>query len=475
MPADSIAESTSHNLKRRGFLRGLLAALGGALALGGGGYFWLKRRSRRRPNIVFIMADDLGYGDLGAYGQEVIQTPNLDALAAQGMRFTQAYAASPTCSPSRACLMTGLHTGHVRIRNTKTNKGERLPLKPEDFTVAELLKSAGYTTAIFGKWGIGKDGTVDGPTGQGFDTFFGRVNDYTDIYYPEMLWNNTEKVKFEENQDGQKGTYSQDLLTERALDFIQDHRHEPFFLYLAYNIPHAGKTLETATDNTMHVPSDEPYSDQPWPQAEKNYAAMITRLDGEAGKIVSRLEELGLDRNTIVFFSSDNGPTTEGGHDSGFFDSSGPLRGGKRELYEGGVRVPMIAWWPGTIEAGVVSDQALAFWDFLPTAAELAGAELPPDRAFDGLSMLPTLLGEPQQGHEFLYWEYPDKDRLTQAVRMGDWKGHRRDTHKDIHLFDLEGDIEEAVDVAADHPEIVAEIARIMETEHIHSEDFPAT
>jgi len=476
MPADSTAESTNDNLKRRGFLRGLLAALGGALALGGGGFFWLKRRSRRRPNIVFIMADDLGYGDLGAYGQEVIQTPSLDALAAEGMRFTQYYAGSAVCAPSRCCLMTGLHTGHARIRHNKTPDDQYVALLPEDFTVAELLKSIGYTTAIFGKWGMGKDGTVDGPTRQGFDEFLGRIDDPTSQYYPEFLWRNEEKEVFEENLDGGRGTYSQDLFTQEALNFIEAHQDDPFFLYLSYSYPHAKKDIgENGKEVNRAVPSDEPYTSEPWPQVERNFAAMITRMDRDVGKVISRLRELNMDQNTCVFFTSDNGPHQEGGHSPGFFKSKGPLRGIKRELFEGGIRVPMIAWWPGTIEAGVVSDQVWASWDFLPTAADMAEAELPPDRAFDGRSMLPALLGRPQQGHEFLYWEIPGAKVFFQAVRMDDWKGYRRGYNERIKLYDLAEDLKEKNDIADRHPEIVAEIARIMENEHTASEDFPIT
>jgi arylsulfatase A-like enzyme len=459
-------------LNRRGFLRGLLAALGGLLAVGGAGFWWQKRRDRRRPNVILILADDLGYGDLGPYGQARIMTPNLDRLAAEGMIFSQAYAGSSICAPSRCCLMTGLHTGHARIRHNKTCDGEgRVGLRPDDLTVAELLKSGGYATAIFGKWGMGYGNTPGTPNNQGFDEFLGRINERTSQYYPEFLWRNEEKEVLEDNLDGETGTFSEDLFTQEALSFVEVHQDERFFLFLSYNYPHANEAPDD-TGKTMPMPvSDEPYSGESWPQEEKNFAAMITRMDRDIGTIISRLRELGLDRNTCVFFTSDNGPHGTGGHKKGFFESRGVLSGSKGDLLEGGIRVPMVAWWPGTIEPGVVSDQVLAFWDFLPTAADLAGAQLPAERQFDGISMLPALLGKPQQDHDFLYWEIPCKG-FHQAVRMGDWKAMRERRDSDIMLFNLVEDVGEKVNVAADHPEIVAEIARIMETAHTPSEDF---
>ena len=463
-------------LNRRGFLQGL-AALAGLLALGRGGFLWLKRQSRprREPNIVLIVADDLGYGDLGSYGQGRILTPHLDALAAEGMHFTQFYAGSSICAPSRCCLMTGLHTGHARIRHNFAPTGDRLGLRPNDLTVAELLKGAGYATAIFGKWGMGLHRTPGTPNSQGFDEFLGRINDRTSQYYPEFLWRNEEKEVLEDNLVGEPGIYSQDLYTQEALTFIEVHRDGPFFLYLPYNYPHMNEVRVEGKiiDENMAVPSDEPYTSEPWPQVEKNFAAMITRMDRDIGRIISHLRDLGIDRNTCVFFTSDNGPHNEGGHKSTFFKSQGGLRGSKRSLFEGGIRVPMIAWWPGTVEAGVISDQVWASWDFLPTAADLAGVKLPADRHFDGISMLPALLGEPQQDHDFLYWEYPTRSNFKQAVRMGDWKGVRRGHNSNIELCDLTQDIKEENDIADRHPEIVAEIARIMETEHTESEDFP--
>ncbi len=422
----------------------------------------------KRPNIIFILADDLGYGDLGCYGQKTIRTPNIDRMANEGMRFTQCYAGSTVCAPSRCCLMTGLHTGHAHVRGNA-----RVPLPPEDVTVAEVLKDAGYTTGIIGKWGLGEPDTTGIPNRQGFDYWFGYLNQqHAHNYWPDYLWKNEEKyplpnVLVRENIASKKEVYSHDLFTTEALDFIKRHKSAPFFLYLAYTIPHANNE---AGREGMEVPSDAPYTGEDWPQQQKNHAAMITRMDTDIGKIMALLSESGIDRNTIVFFSSDNGPHREGGADPEFFNSSGPLRGIKRDLYEGGIRVPMIVRWPGTIAPGTVSDQVWAFWDFPPTAAELAGVSAPPN--IDGISMLPALLGREQKDHEHLYWEFHERG-FTQAVRLGNWKGVRFGTDGPIELYNLESDVGEKNNVAEKHPDIVARIARILETVRTDSEFFP--
>ncbi|HKS37383.1 MAG TPA: arylsulfatase, partial [Verrucomicrobiae bacterium] len=346
-----------------GFLAGLEAAPAQSADPDG-----LRRKGQDKPNIIFILADDLGYGDLGCYGQKKIKTPNLDRLAAEGMRFTQCYAGSTVCAPSRASLMTGRHTGHARIRGN-----ERVPLKPEDVTVAETLKPLGYATGIIGKWGLGNEGTTGIPNKQGFDEWFGYLDQvHAHNYYPDHLWRNEGQWSLAANAGGKKGEYTHDFFTRAALNFLKMNQKQPFFLYLAYTIPHANNELGRKTGNGMETPGDAPYSGEQWPQPEKNKAAMIARLDGDIGKILNRLKELKLDQDTVIFFSSDNGPHREGGVDPKFFESSGPLRGIKRDLYEGGIRVPMIARWPGRIKAGALSDQVWAFWDFLPTAAELA-------------------------------------------------------------------------------------------------------
>jgi arylsulfatase A-like enzyme len=429
----------------------------------------------RRPNIIFILADDLGYGDLGCYGQKQIQTPNLDRLAAEGIRFSQCYAGSTVCAPSRCALMTGLHTGHCQVRGNAL-----VPLRPEDVTVAEVLKTAGYRTGIVGKWGLGEPDSTGIPNRQGFDYWFGYLNQrHAHNYYPDYLWRNHEKVAFpgnvvEKGVATKRAVYSHDLFTEEALKFIEQERDKPFFLYLAYTIPHANNE---AGKQGMEVPSDAPYSDKPWPQQQKNHAAMITRMDADIGKLVKRLGELKLDDQTIVFFSSDNGPHREGGGDPQFFGGSGPLRGIKRDLYEGGIRVPMIVRAPGRIKAGQVSDQVWAFWDFLPTAAELAGAKGP--EAIDGISMAPALVGEKEAGrvqkqHDFLYWEFHEGG-FSQAVRMGDWKLVRRPYAKDPapELYNLKNDLGETKNVAAENKDVVVRIEASLKNARTDSTNWP--
>jgi arylsulfatase A-like enzyme len=426
----------------------------------------------RRPNILFILADDLGYGDLGCYGQKKIRTPNLDRLAAQGMRFTQCYAGSTVCAPSRCALMTGRHTGHCTVRGNAL-----VPLRPEDVTVAEVLKAAGYSTGLIGKWGLGEPGTSGIPNRKGFDHFFGYLNQvHAHNYYPDYLWRNQQKVPLEGNvvKDGvasRRARYSHDLFTREALSFLQQHQDKPFFLYLAYTIPHANNERGEAEGNGMEVPSDAPYSDKDWPQAQKNHAAMITRLDADVGGLRERLQELKLEDNTIVLFSSDNGPHKEGGADPQFFHSAGPLRGYKRDLYEGGMRVPMLVCWPGKIKAGTVSDQVWAFWDFLPTAAELARTK--PPQGLDGVSVVPTLLGVGEQKqHAHLYWEFHERGS-QQAVRMGDWKAVRLKLGDPLELYDLKQDVSEKNNVAAAHPEVVAKMEAFLKEARTESRDWP--
>ena len=428
----------------------------------------------RKPNVIFILADDLGYGDLGCYGQKLIRTPSLDRMAAEGIRFTNCYAGSTVCAPSRCVLMTGLHTGHARVRGNAL-----VPLEPQDVAVAEVLKQAGYATALVGKWGLGEAGSTGIPNRQGFDHFFGYLSQvHAHNYYPEFLWRNTQQVSLPNvversprNPLGGVATkrvqYSNDLMADEAAAFVRQHKDRPFFLYLAYTLPHANNE---AGKKGMEVPDYGPYASQDWPEPEKGRAAMITRLDGYVGRLLAQLTELGLDRQTIVFFSSDNGPHAEGGSNPQFFRSSGPLQGIKRSLHDGGIRVPMIVRWPGAIEAGRVSDLASAFWDFLPTAAELTGGKTPV--GLDGLSVVPTLLGKgKQREHEFLYWEFHEGGS-QQAVRTGSWKAVRA-WQGPIRLYDLRTDLGEDRDVAAQHPEIVAKIEAYLKTARTESEHWP--
>ncbi|MET0649778.1 MAG: arylsulfatase, partial [Pyrinomonadaceae bacterium] len=361
-----------------------------ALALARGAGAQARRgESRRGPNVILVVADDLGYGDLGAYGQRRIRTPNLDRMAREGVRFTDAYAPSPVCAPSRASFMTGLHQGHARIRGNMNRNNERVPLRTEDVTIAEVLKGAGYRTGVVGKWGLGEPGTTGVPGRQGFDYFYGYLNqNHAHSYYPEYLWQNDERVTL------RGGTYAHDLFTREALAFIrrgEDGR--PFFLYLAYTLPHANNELTRKTGNGMEVPSDAPYSREPWTPQQRNYAAMVTRLDADVGELIRLLKEMDIDRETVVIFTSDNGPQgrDEGGYDQTLFDSNGPFRGLKRELYEGGIRVPLLVRGPGRVRAGVTSAYPVTLCDLLPTAAALAGARTP--FASDGVSLQSLLLG----------------------------------------------------------------------------------
>jgi arylsulfatase A-like enzyme len=420
-----------------------------------------------RPNIIFILADDLGYGDLGSFGQKSIRTPNLDQMAREGTRFTQFYAGAPVCAPSRASFITGLHQGHAYIRGNNDANNQRVSLRPRDVTIAEVLKRAGYRTGIIGKWGLGEPGTTGVPNRQGFDYWFGYLNqNHAHNYYPDYLWRNEERVAIS------PGLYSHDLFTQEALAFIRRERAQPFFLYLAYTIPHANNELGRKTGNGMEVPNDAPYSNEQWPAQQKNYAAMVSRLDADVGRILALLKELKLDDNTIVFFSSDNGPQgkDEGGFDPAFFNSSGSLRGIKRELYEGGIREPMIVRWPGKIKAGRTSDQVWASWDFLPTAAAIAGVQ--PPRGLDGISMLSVFKRQMRFAERVLYWEFHEGG-YAQAVRLGRWKAVRH-LGGAIELYDLKADFKESHDVAATQPKLVKRVEQIMKREHVESELWPA-
>ncbi len=414
------------------------------------------------------MADDLGYGDLSCYGQKTIQTSHIDRLAAEGIRFTQVYAGSTVCAPSRCTLMTGKHQGHALVRG---NRNPEVALRPEDVTVAEVLKSAGYTTALYGKWGVGGPVTSGRPNLKGFDDFFGYLSQWhAHSFYPEHLWENEIERFIRGNLGRRQDEYSHDLFTDRALKFLDRKHDKPFFLYLPYTIPHTNNELGRATGDGMEVPDYGSYAEKDWPNPEKGFAAMIERLDRDVGRILDKLRQRGIDENTIVFFTSDNGPHAEGGHDPEFFGSRGPLRGIKRDLYEGGIRVPMLARWPGTIKPGQVSNQVWAFWDVLPTLAELGGATPPSDT--DGISMVPALLGKTQKQHEYLYWEFHERG-FRQAIRMGDWKAVRLAKGAKIELYDLTKDLGEENNIADRHPDVVKKIELLMETARTESKEFP--
>jgi len=443
------------------------------------------------PNIIYILADDLGYGDLACYGQEKFATPNLDRLAADGMRFTRHYSGCTVCAPSRSVLLTGLHTGHTPIRGNKEVQPEgQAPLPDSSVTLAEMLKSAGFVTGAFGKWGLGFPGSEGDPQNPGFDSFFGyNCQRYAHRYYPEYLWENARKVMLEGNDWRTTTTYAPDVIQEKTLEFIRVNKENSFFAYVPIVIPHA----------ELIVPDDEVFKSYLGLYPEKAYvgrpgadygpdmkismycsqehphatfAAMVHRIDSYVGEILTTLEELGLAENTVVMFTSDNGPHEEGGADPGFFNSSGGLRGVKRDLYEGGLRVPFLVSWPGHIQGGTTSDHVSAFWDVLPTVADLAGFDTP-ER--DGISFLPTLKGEEQIKHDYLYWEFHEQGG-KQAMLKGEWKAVRLNVGKDprgpLELYNLESDPKESQDVASEYPDLVAEFEQAIKYARLPSVIF---
>lgn len=445
----------------------------------------------QRPNIVYILADDLGYGDLSVMGQKRFQTPNLDRMAREGMLFSQHYAGCTVCAPSRSSLMTGLTSGHTPIRGNKEwNPEGQWPMSAESFTLAEMLKKAGYVTGGFGKWGLGYPGSEGDANMQGFDEFYGyNCQLLAHNYYPDHLWDNQQKIMLEGNTGDHFRDYAPELIHQRALQFIEKNKDKPFFLFYPSTVPHAelllpdkymdefrGKLLPEKHfkgsiygDENFRIGG---YGEQT--EAHAAFAAMVTLLDNQVGEVLEKLKELGLDKNTIVIFTSDNGPHQEGGADPDYFDSNGPLKGYKRDLYEGGIRVPMIAWWPGTIKARTQTDHVSAFWDVMPTLAGLAGAETPEN--IDGISFLPTLLGqENQQVHDFMYWEFHELGG-RQAVRKDNWKLVRyRVLHADktsTELYDLNADLGEENNVADQHPEVVKELLHLMAGARTTSEVF---
>lgn len=435
-----------------------------------------------KPNIIWIMADDLGYGDLGSFGQKEIKTPELDKMAKTGMRLTQFYAGSTVCAPSRCVLMTGKHTGHAYIRGNKEVKPMgQWPLPDETLTVAELVKKSGYRTGLIGKWGLGGPGTIGHPNKQGFDYFYGYLcQRHAHNFYPEFLFKNDEKVFLEGNVVENERTdgagfatgrvhYSHDLFAQEAIDFVDRNKNKPFFLYYSITIPHANNE---AGRKGMEVPDLGEYANKDWPEPQKGHAAMISRMDSDIGKLLSKLKSEGIAEKTLVLFTSDNGPHREGGNNPDFNNSNGPLKGMKRHLYEGGIRVPTIAWWPGTIQPGSSSRHIAYFGDLMATAGQLAGQSIPKD--LDSISFLPTLTKNgKQKRHPFLYWEfYAGSHR--QAVRQGKWKAIRFQSG-DVHLFDLNMDLGEEKNLASIYPNKVKKMVSIMDSQHTPSEFWTLT
>jgi arylsulfatase A-like enzyme/cyclophilin family peptidyl-prolyl cis-trans isomerase len=441
-----------------------------------------------RPNIIFILADDLGYGEIGCYGQQIIQTPRIDQMAREGMRFTQFYAGATVCAPSRSVLMTGQHQGRTRVRG---NAGRANPLaqslRSNDVTVAKVLQAAGYRTALIGKWGLGDAGVAEQglPRRHGFDYFFGFLNQHhAHNHYPDFLWRNEEKVSLPNDlvPVGDQGggyarhpkVYADDLFADEAVKFIGENRARPFFLFLSLVVPHANNERNRELKDGAEVPDYGPYADKPWPAPNKGHAAMITRMDGYVGRVLDELKRLQLDERTLVVFTSDNGPHKESGNSVEFFNASGPLRGLKRDLTDGGIRVPFIAWWPGTVKANKVSEHVGYFGDFMATAAELAGAPLPAT-PLDSISFVPALLGKRgQKKHEWLYFEFHEGGFKSAAILNGRWKGIR--THGDggpPQVYDLQKDIGETRDVAARAPVIASRIASYLDTARTDSPNWP--
>lgn len=440
--------------------------------------------SQKAPNIIYILVDDMGFGDLSCYGQKILKTPNIDQLAAEGMMFMQHYAGSTVCGPSRASLLTGKHTGHTSVRG---NQPPGQLLASEEITIPEALKSAGYTTGIVGKWGVGHPPPANDPALNGFDHAYGYINMWhAHNFYPEFLYLNGAKKELEGNvtdmdfdyaddmPEGtgvaqKKSTYTLDEFNTDALSFIENNQDTTFFLYLALNAPHANNEAGYFLGDGMEVPSYGQYEDRDWPSPEKGFAAMLDIIDGIVGNVMAKLKEEGIDDTTLVIFTSDNGPHQEGGHNAAFFDSNGPLRGKKRDLYEGGIRMPMLARWPEKIAAGSSTDHISAFWDVLPTLCDIAKVAIPNE--VDGKSFLPTLLGqEDQQEHEYLYWEFYEAGG-KQAIRKGDWKLIKlnlrdRDRVVETELYQMSTDMSEIKNVAGKHLDIVEELEALLQKAH---------
>jgi len=440
------------------------------------------------PNVLLIQADDLGYGDLSAYGQARFKTPSLDRLAREGIRFTQYYAGSTVCAPSRTALMTGLHTGHAWIRGNGGMPGGDVPLRAEDVTLGQVVKDAGYRTAVIGKWGLGQPGSTGEPNRKGFEYAFGFLDHrHAHRQFTDHLWRNGARVSTDLDRD-----YVNDLFTRETAAFIEKADPRPFFVYLNYTVPHAELRVPADSLQQFHGrfpehPFANPaadakpdgarpdaaslgYRSQPEPHAA--FAAMITRMDRDVGRLLDLLRERHLEQRTLVLFVSDNGPHREGGGDPAFFKSAGPLRGIKRDLYEGGIRVPMIARWVGAFPSGRVSNHPWAHWDMLPTIAEIAGARVP--AGIDGMSMVRALRGEPQPTHDFFYWEFHERG-FQQAVRMGRWKAVRLNPKEPLELYDLDADAGEQHNLAAANPDIVEKIDTYLRTARSGSDRWPGT
>lgn len=446
-------------------------------------------QGQRRPNLIWVMADDLGYGEVGVYGQQVIRTPRLDAMAREGLRFTQFYAGATVCAPSRSVLMTGQHHGRTRVRgNAGATNPQAQALRADDVTVARVLQQAGYATGLVGKWGLGDVGAAESglPRRQGFDYFFGYLNQrHAHNHFPGFLWRNDTRISLPNviTPVGDEGAgyadegvlFADDLFADEALRFVAQHQDQPFFLYWSMVTPHANNERTRALENGAHVPDFGPYAGESWPDQDKGHAAMITRLDSYVGRLLDHLRLLGLAQDTLVVFTSDNGPHDESGHDLARFNPSGPFSGIKRSLTDGGIRVPAIAWWPGSVTAGAETGHVAYFGDWFATAAELAGMSVSDD--LDSISLVPTLRGETgrQPQHEFLYWEFHEGGFMQAAVLRGRWKGIRRGgPEAPLQVFDLHHDPGERRDVSAEQVEHTARLDAYLRQARRPSDDWPA-
>ncbi len=441
-----------------------------------------------RPNLIWIMADDLGYGDLGCYGQQVIQTPHIDRMAKEGLKFTHFYAGATVCAPSRSVLMTGQHHGHTRVRGNAGNKNPiAQALREGDITVAKVLQQAGYKTGLVGKWGLGDAGAAESglPRKQGFDEFYGFLNQtHAHNHYPDFLWRNETRQSLPNNitpvgdvgagYSTEPKVYADDLFADEAIRFVNEHQREPFFLYWSMVIPHANNERSNKLGDGTEVPDLGEYASKDWPQQDKGQAAMIARMDSYVGRMLDELKRLKLDERTLVIFTSDNGPHNESRHNLQRFNPSGPFSGIKRSLTDGGIRVPCIAWWPGRIAAGSESDHVAYFGDWMATACELTGARLPSDR--DSLSFAPVLVGQPEKAarHEFLYWEFHENGFNQAALYQGRWKGIRLGSpNAPLAVYDLKNDVAEKQDVASQQPQVTAELNKYLATARSESADWP--